>query len=1380
MSKLRKPASILLSVIMVLSLFAIVPFGVSAADGSVTFIDRTWTPDPDNPAGTLSSSEQTARDTISLTDAVTEWSGGNYYVLNSDVTFYKTITVTDNAYLILCNGCTLKSSYGIYVKDGAHLTIYGQEGDEGRMDVSNANGAAIGGWDDKVGGTVTIKGGYFDLRGGSKDAAIGGGRAPSGFNGINIYGGKIYATGGYGAAAIGGGRKNNNSKCGPIKIYGGFIRPTGGKYAAAIGGGDDMNGGDIEINGGEIRTYTNLNDYNKYGAAIGGGNDGDGGTITINGGNIHVVGGSRAAGIGGGDGGDGGKITINGGNIGAIGSEIERVDYEPGAGIGGGNNGDSGTIVINGGNVDAEGAKLSAGIGGGNNGDGENITINGGNVNARGGPYGAGIGGGEDGDNGSITINDGYVKAVGGEQGAGIGTGNNNATDGKIRINGGTVLAVSDKGAAIGSGDDGDLEESIYITGGSVYARSGIYLLKYTYEDFNWLTPYSINSLRADENDHYCGAAIGAGAFANQDATIYISGGDVHAFGGDIIFSHTSESKASGAAIGAGSEEDRDFNDGGEGGDVVITGGTVEAKGGHDSSTIGHGWHGSRDGDLTLPANYSVYDCDNGVYAKASKRVELCHKRQRHILIAPCEHPVEQRYFTLDNATQETKHTRHCKCCYYSAEEDHYGDPCACAFTNGMVDVKLVDVRNQSTTVSVPYGSEYVLPEGEDYTTRDYVNMFDGWMSFSNGAIYEPGDSVTVTDNITFKATFMRSYYVKTANGIEHGSVITDKTLAKPGENVTVSVEAEKGYTVDNVTAEFISLTDDPSETVTLEANDDGDYPIIMRNGSVTLSATFKRIPHEHDGISFEPYEGNEIGPGAGTWYLLEDTDLWSVLLEAGQTLNICLNGHKLDITYEEGLTVAEGATLNIYDDTDHGIVTGKAAIKVYGTFNLYGGTLRGFKDGAVRNFNNFNMYGGSITGNTSSDHGAGVYNAPSSAGFSIKGDVIIKNNTCTADGEDVEENVYLSDGKAIYVEDNLGEKTEIGITAAQPDSAANVVNNLSDNGTLSNFFSDDESYYLISSGNGAALSTYKDGMGVHLVGHSISLDGDIAVNFYMDLSQDVIGSQNDPYMLFTIPETSSEYQTQRVYLNRNGDDTRTVAYNIPDTSYYVFKCRVPAKDMESVITAQMSVGTEKGDEYTYSVKQYANYLLAHRTEDPDWEEAVPLVQAMMAYGDQAKVYFNESNTEDVNQVAFDNQIPEDEYTYSYTGIGDSVFDGATLSLKSQTTLSLYFTSSKELTLSMSGKTEGVDYDLQNVDNEYVIRIRNIAVKDLDEPIEVNVSYEGNGGTVTYSPLRYCYLAANGENSSNKLKNAVNALYNYYLAAKAYFSDNNSQSGGGE
>lgn len=181
-------------------------------------------------------------------------------------------------------------------------------------------------------------------------------------------------------------------------------------------------------------------------------------------------------------------------------------------------------------------------------------------------------------------------------------------------------MAVSDKGAAIGSGDDGDLEQSIYINGGSVYAASGINVKNYGdsaqigsfKEPYAWLTVADFYNLWADEEDSYCGAAIGAGAFANQDATIYITGGNVHALGGN----------SGGAGIGAGSEQDMEFNDGGEGGDVVITGGTVEVKSGDDASAIDHGWHGSKDGDLTIPASYAVYDYDSKTYAQASKRVK--------------------------------------------------------------------------------------------------------------------------------------------------------------------------------------------------------------------------------------------------------------------------------------------------------------------------------------------------------------------------------------------------------------------------------------------------------------------------------------------------------------------------------------------------------------------------------------------------------------------------------------------------------------------------------------------------------------------------------------------------------------------------------------
>ena len=47
---------------------------------------------------------------------------------------------------------------------------------------------------------------------------------------------------------------------------------------------------------------------------------------------------------------------------------------------------------------------------------------------------------------------------------------------------------------------------------------------------------------------------------------------------------------------------------------------------------------------------------------------------------------------------------------------------------------------------------------------------------------------------------------------------------------------------------------------------------------------------------------------------------------------------------------------------------------------------------------------------------------------------------------------------------------------------------------------------------------------------------------------------------------------------------------------------------------------------------------------------------------------------------------------------------------------------------------------------------------------------------VKYSPLTYCYKAQQ-TSSNTKLVNTVKALYNYWLAAKTYFGDN--ENGGG-
>lgn len=280
----------------------------------------------------------------------------------------------------------------------------------------------------------------------------------------------------------------------------------------------------------------------------------------------------------------------------------------------------------------------------------------------------------------------------------------------------------------------------------------------------------------------------------------------------------------------------------------------------------------------------------------------------------------------------------------------------------------------------------------------------------------------------------------------------------------------------------------------------------------------------------------------------------------------------------------------------------------------------------------------------------------------------------------------------------------------------------------------------------GKTLRPY-DGMGVTLAGHTLSLDGDIAVNFYMLLDDSVVASEG-AYMQFTVPDTSPEYQSQKVMVS--------AADKVGD--YYVFKCRVAAKDMDAQISAQLVNGEDAGKTYTYSVREYAEYLFDH-LDVPQYAEAEQLVRAMLAYGKNAAYYFAGGDKE---PETIDTIIPESAPTIAQSAEG--VYDGASLSLKSQTTLSIYFKSSSPLELSIDDKTEGVDYEVVNDGINYAIRIRNIAVYDLDKPITVKVNGED---AVTYSPLNYCCKAQSS--SDPKLVNTMKALYNYWLAADAYF-----------
>ena len=284
-----------------------------------------------------------------------------------------------------------------------------------------------------------------------------------------------------------------------------------------------------------------------------------------------------------------------------------------------------------------------------------------------------------------------------------------------------------------------------------------------------------------------------------------------------------------------------------------------------------------------------------------------------------------------------------------------------------------------------------------------------------------------------------------------------------------------------------------------------------------------------------------------------------------------------------------------------------------------------------------------------------------------------------------------------------------------------------------------------------------EDGVGARVVGHSISLDGDIAVNFYMELDESIKNSDT-AYMQFSIPVTSEEYQSQTVYVK----DVTPI-----EGGYYVFKCRVAAKNMTSTITAQILGIDKESTAYTYSVSEYANWLIEHKDDSEAYTKAAPLVEKMLQYGAYAKEYFDKTNTlDDLGEVSID-----EKFTSYTSNLSDELFSGATLSLKSQTTLSLYFTSSDTLTFSCVDK-DGNERVVDTAKNGsyQVARIRNIAAKELQDSFTLTVkSGETVLGTITYSPMNYCYKALHGGTTDGNLINAVKALYQYSQAANAYF-----------
>lgn len=570
MQKLYKSISILLSIVMIISLFTIVPFTANAEEG-IEYVDRTWD-------GTNKVVEEETKTCTNYTP-MTSFQAGKSHTLSSGWyvagnTVFGELTINGIVHMIVPDGVEMIVEKGIIVNnsyDGyGTLDIYGQSGDSGKLTVFNNNNdrAAIGAKEGKAFGDINIHGGTVKAESDDDAAGIGSGKGEaSGW--VRIYGGKVDAKGSAYGAGIGSGANCNRSGV-KVAIYGGEVNATGGKRGAGIGGGNHGQGAAVEIHGGKV-TATG----GEWGAGIGGGNFGYGGSLYITGGEVKATGGKGAAGVGGGDFSgiysdshaenyngftfnmSGGKLTANGGDeaagigggneqdsiLGVIsiggGEIIATGGANYGAGIGGGDQHIGIPTAVWGGKVTATGGKGAAGIGGGDNADANAININGGTVIAKGGENAAGIGGGNKGNSGVVTFNgNATVTATGSENGAGVGNGNNAKSGGEVKIENGTVNATGGNYAAgIGGGNTGADFCAVNISGGTVKANGGYRAAGIGGGEKSTAGTVNITGGDVEAKGGKGGAGIGKGSNASSDEiTVDISGGGVDATGGMGIF----------------------------------------------------------------------------------------------------------------------------------------------------------------------------------------------------------------------------------------------------------------------------------------------------------------------------------------------------------------------------------------------------------------------------------------------------------------------------------------------------------------------------------------------------------------------------------------------------------------------------------------------------------------------------------------------------------------------------------------------------------------------------------------------------------------------------------------------------------------------------
>lgn len=300
----------------------------------------------------------------------------------------------------------------------------------------------------------------------------------------------------------------------------------------------------------------------------------------------------------------------------------------------------------------------------------------------------------------------------------------------------------------------------------------------------------------------------------------------------------------------------------------------------------------------------------------------------------------------------------------------------------------------------------------------------------------------------------------------------------------------------------------------------------------------------------------------------------------------------------------------------------------------------------------------------------------------------------------------------------------------------------------------------------------YTVNFGPEIMGRTLTLDGRIGMNYYVDFGSVSEADRSKYSMHFTV----------------NGKESQIVDFNVNEkntfdgATYYRFACFVDSRQMSDEITARLYCeGAPVSKAYVYAVRDYA-YRMIETTSD---QTLVSLLKAMLNYGGYAQVHFENYNGDNLaysglGQTEIDavksaaipgayDREPQGELPIGLTNIG------ATLLLNSQVDIRLYMTlengsSIDSYSFWIDGeKVEPIACSGSNPNGSHYVEIPSIQANKLDDFHKIGIglaSEDSPSWTMEYSALTYAYKMANSDDGS--IVNLVKALYLYNDAANKF------------